>query len=132
MVLLPVSYVLVRPRAQMPKPLIFWFSMSLWFAISALWSTNLGHWVAWVTEYWGVGSLALLTRQLATSRVRRQEMTRVFAFTALAVLVALVVLYGVGSGARLGRAAGMNANGVGRLAAVGILMLIVSATGQGS
>jgi hypothetical protein len=105
--------------------------MSLWFALSALWSTNLAHWLTWVTEYWGVGSLALLTRQLATSPRRRQEMARVFAFTALAVLVALVVLYGVGSGARLGRAAGMNANGVGRLGAVGILMLIISASEQG-
>jgi hypothetical protein len=105
--------------------------MCLWFVLSALWSQNLGHWLVWVTEYCGVASLALLTRQLATSPARRQEMARVFALTALAVLVALVVLYGVGSGARLGRAAGLNANGVGRLAAVGILMLIVSASEHG-
>jgi hypothetical protein len=131
MVLLPISYVLVRPRARMPKPLICWFAMSLWFAVSVLWSQNVGHWLVWVTEYFGVASLALLTRQLATSPRRRREMALVFAFTALAVLVSLVLLSGVGSGARLGRELGMNANGVGRLGAVGILMLIISASERG-
>ena len=131
LVLLPVTYILVRPRARLPKPLVFWFAMCLWFVVSVLWSTNLSHWVNWVTEYFGVASLALLTRQLATSPRRRQEMALVFAFTALAVLISLLVVYGVGSGARLGRAANINSNGLGRLGAVGILMLAISATEQG-
>src|SRR5207244_7394586 len=86
MLLLPVSYILVRPRARLPKPLIFWGTMCLWFAVSALWSTNLSHWLVWVTEYCGVASLALLPRQLATSPARRQELARRFAFTALELL----------------------------------------------
>ena len=43
---------------------------------------ELDGWVAVFTEYTGVGCLALLTRQLATSPKRRQQMALVFAITA--------------------------------------------------
>src|SRR5205823_5796966 len=98
-----------------------------WFAISGLWSARPDHWLVWVTEYFGLAGLALLTRQLATSPARRHELGTVFVLTALASIVALIVVSGVGSGARLGKVGTMNANGLGRLAAMGMLMLAVSA-----
>jgi hypothetical protein len=127
LLLLPVTYALVRPRMHLPKPLIFWLVLGGWFALSVFWSQKPDHSLVWVTEYFGLAGLALLTRQLATSPSRRQELGTVFVLTALASIVALVIVSGVGSGARLGKVDTMNADGFGRLAAMGMLMLAISA-----
>jgi O-antigen ligase len=136
LLLLPVAYALTRPRAQLPKPLIFWVGLCLWFAVSVLWSRDLSAWREQLVEYCGVAALALLTRQLANSPQRRRELGAVFAITCIAVLVALLALSD-NPGGRLGQeiadrsAGGLNANQVGVTAAMGILMLAISSAERG-
>jgi O-antigen ligase len=130
--LLPIAYGLGRPRAQMPKPLLFWFGICVWSVLSGLWSAQLDQWSATVTEYVGVGCLAFLTRQMATTPRRRREFGLVFAITSLAMTAPLLVVFGVGAGSRLGQGHGMNADGVASLAAMGILMLAMSAVEAGT
>jgi O-antigen ligase len=78
-----------------------------------------------------VAGLALLVRQLATSPGRRRKLGLVFAFTSLAVIAAMLVVFGIGTGERFGTAGALNANGVGRLAAMGMLMLAISSAELG-
>jgi O-antigen ligase len=129
--LLPVVLLMSRRKDQLPMPLICWFGLGVWSVVTLLWSADLRNWQVWTTELFGTGALALLTRQLACTPHRRRELTTVFAFVTLAMLVAVLAAFGM-KHARLGLAVGMehkamNPNGVGRVAGMAMLMLAISA-----
>jgi O-antigen ligase len=122
MLLLPVAFLCSPGRTQLPKPLIFWLGVCFWAALSVLWCEVLIPWRDRTVDYLGVAGLAMLTRHLATSPRRRQEMGIVFAVTSIAIVVALLVAVGFGKEGRLGDASGLNANEIGGLLASGMLL----------
>src|SRR6266536_3278964 len=81
-----------RPIATQPLPLRS--SARLLILLVSVWGLGVAaH--APVTEYVGVGCMAFLTRQMATTPRRRREFGLVFAITSLAMTAPLLVVFGV-------------------------------------